>query len=187
MKIRALILIALLLVSANTHAGGLGGAVVRAVERGSERAAEKAAERTAESASAREAKLASAYARDAARDAATPARETTAERTVQRYTSAAQAKRDQTSGVQPGSHMTPNVPRGRGITAERAAERYGLNETPEVVETVVIPKGQPIRSNKALGGEAGRGEVTSTKAVKPAQIRAVRVLPNRQRKSASDD
>ena len=167
---KAFILTLALAIANSTSAGGLSSAAAKALARGSERTAERAAE----------SKVQSVLARDASRDAATPTKATTAPRTVQRFTSAADAQRAQQYGISPGQHMTSNVPRGRGVSAERAQERFGLPRKPEVVMTVEIPKATTVRNNKALDGERGRGEVASTQTISAENIKQVRPLTHRK-------
>jgi len=115
--------------------------------------------------------------RDAARDAATTAKALTAPRTVHRYTSIAQARREVRHGLDPNTHMTPNAQHGRPLTPDHAQKRYGLPASPEARETIVLPEGYPVRHNKALGGEPGRGELTSSRRVPPEAIRGYVTLP----------
>lgn len=174
-----------LLCAQSTFAGGLLSAAAKAAgERVLERTTERAAERTAERAAGRNSeRLTHAYEFDRARDAATPARPAARERTVQRFTSSENAVRERQSGIPAGSHMSSNVPRGRGVTAERAQQRYGLRQEPTVVTTIRVPPGQPVRSNRVVGGEAGRGELTSTKRIAPKNIIQTRKL---RRKKSND-
>jgi hypothetical protein len=115
--------------------------------------------------------------RDLARDAASPVRRLAEPRTVFRYTSRAQARHELRTVIAPGRHMTSRAQPGRPLGARTAKKRYGLPAKPEVRETVKLPPGQPIRLNRALGGEAGRGELTSPAPVPRAAIR--KVVPTR--------
>jgi len=142
------------------------GSLFRAAVRSTTRSAERQAERTVQ--------IERAFVRDAVRDAATPAKATQSVRRVQRYTSAAQAQRELSEGIAPGSHMTPNVARGRGINSTTASQRYGLTEKPERVLTVEIPSGTNVRTNKAMGGSPGRGELTATERIPASAVKSVR-------------
>jgi hypothetical protein len=99
--------------------------------------------------------------RDAARDRVLAARPIQRDRHVWRYTSRSQAEREAQNGIASRSHLTSGVRPGRPPTPRTAQRRYGLPEPPEVRETVVIPKGHPVKVGKALGGTPGTGEVTS--------------------------
>jgi hypothetical protein len=44
---------------------------------------------------------------------------------------------------------------GRPLSASTAQRRYGLAEKPGVRE-ITVPKGQPIKKNKVIGGDRGR-------------------------------
>lgn len=121
--------------------------------------------------------MAAVLKRDAARDAATAAKPLAQPRTVWRYTSKAQAERELQRGVPAGRHLTAGTTAGRLPSPERAQGRYGLPNRPEVRETVQLPAGQPVRSTKALGGEPGVGEITSTRRLPPGAIQKVQPLP----------
>lgn len=108
--------------------------------------------------------------RDFERDALTPAKALPAARTVQRYTSARQAAREARLGLSPGTHMTPGLRLGRPLSDAGAARRYGLPRNPTVRETIALPKGTPIRANKALAGKRGVGELTSSNDIPPGAI-----------------
>lgn len=117
-------------------------------------------------------------ARDLARDAITTAKALPASRTVQRFTTLQQAKREARVGLPPGTHMTPGLRRGRPLSGEGAARRYGLLRQPTARETIVLPKGTPIRVNKALGGKAGVGELTSPRRVASAAVVRIDKVPS---------
>lgn len=108
--------------------------------------------------------------RDLARDAATAARPLVQPRTVYRYTTRRQAAQEARVGLAPNTHMTANAPRGRPLSAESAQRRFGLPTRPEMRAKIRLPAGQPARHNKALGGEPGRGELTSPKPVPKSSI-----------------
>ena len=120
-------------------------------------------------------------ARDLARDAVTPAKALPAGRTVQRFTSVQQAEREAQIGLSPGTHMTPGLRRGRPLSGDGAARRYGLLRQPTARETIVLPKGTPLRVNKALGGKAGVGELTSPRRVPSAAIVRIDKVPSSRR------
>jgi hypothetical protein len=121
--------------------------------------------------------MAAVLKRDAARDAATAAKPLAQPRTVWRYTSKAQAERELQRGVPAGGHLTAGTTAGRLPSPERAQARYGLPARPEVRETVRLPAGHPVRSNKTLCGDPGVGEITSTHRLPPATIHKVQPLP----------
>lgn len=108
--------------------------------------------------------------RDIARDSAIKARPLASQRTVFRYTLRKQAAAELQSGIPAGRHMTANGGPGRPLGAPAAQKRYGLPERPQVRETIRVPQGQPVRSAKALSGEPGVGEMTSTERIPPAAI-----------------
>jgi hypothetical protein len=108
--------------------------------------------------------------RDLVRDRAIKARPLSRPRTVFRYTSKAQARTELRRGILPGRHMTSNGGSGRPLSGVAAQQRYGLPRRPQVRETIRMPKGQPIRSAKALGGRPGVGELTSPKRLSPGGI-----------------
>ncbi len=150
------------------EAGGFGKALIgRALQGGTKRAATQTAKPA----------MGNVLKRDAARDAATAAKPLPAPRTVHRYTTAEQAAREAKHGLSPGTHMTPNAVSGRPLTSQHAQGRYGLPTSPQVRETIELPKGYPVRHNKALGGEPGRGELTSPQHLPPGAIRGIVPLP----------
>lgn len=115
--------------------------------------------------------------RDLLRDRATRVRSLAKNRTVFRYTTKAQARQELRRGLRPGSHMTARATVGRPLSPVQARRRYGLPQQPEVREAIRLSQGQPIRSNRVIGGKAGVGEVTSTKRVPSAAV--VKVVPLR--------
>jgi hypothetical protein len=74
--------------------------------------------------------------------------------------------------------MTAGTTAGRPLSSVQVQRRYGLPQQPEVRETIRLPKGQPIRPNKVIGGAAGVGEVTSTRRV--PSVAVVKVVPLRK-------
>lgn len=121
--------------------------------------------------------MATVLKRDAARDAATAAKSLAQPHTVWRYTRKAQAARELRHGVPAGGHLTSGTTVGRLPSPEHAQSRYGLPARPEVRETVRLPAGHPVRTNKALGGHPGVGEITSTRLLPPNAILKVQPLP----------
>lgn len=118
------------------------------------------------------------FARDTARDAATTARPLSKPKNVWRYTTKADASKAAKQGLPAGKHMTSGVTSGRAPRADTARNRYGLQQNPEVRMTIQLPAGQPVRSNKVLGGARGVGEVTSSRAIPPGAIKRVAPLRN---------
>jgi hypothetical protein len=114
--------------------------------------------------------------RDLLRDKVTKARPLAAERRVFRYTTRDRARQEIRRGITPPSHMTSRASRGRPLSREKARSRYGLTARPQVRETVRLPKGQPVRTNKSLGGSPGVGEITSSKSIPPKAIERVTPL-----------
>lgn len=120
--------------------------------------------------------------RDAARDAKTPAKPLARPQTVYRYTTKRQAQMDMRKGLPPGKHMTANASAGRPPSSATAMKSYGLNRQPTGRETIVLPKGQPVRTNKVLGGTPGRGEITSTRRVQAGAMKKWAPISKRQKK-----
>lgn len=111
-----------------------------------------------------------AYARDAARDRSSKVKTNGRDRTVYRYTTKEQAEREKRQGIAPNSHMAPGNP-GRPLSKQQATTKYGIREGhAEVRETIRLPKGQPVKNNKTIGGQPGVGELTSPKPVGPERI-----------------
>jgi hypothetical protein len=111
--------------------------------------------------------------RDFLRDRATKARALAADRRVFRYTTKDRAKQELRKGISPQSHMTSRAGRGRPLGRAKAQSRYGLSARPQVRETVRLPKGQSVRTNKSLGGAPGVGEITSPKQIPPKALEKV--------------
>lgn len=148
-----------------------GGRLGKAVARGAARSAAKALRKTPTQ----------TLRRDLLRDRALRARPLPRPKTVFRYTSKARAKWEFRRGLQPGTHMTSRGGPGRPLRPETAQHRYGLPRRPQVRETIRLPKGQPVRSTKALGGRPGVGELTSPKPLSPKAIQKVVPLRGRRR------
>lgn len=140
-----------------------GGSLGRAAARGAARSAARAFRGSP----------AQTLRRDLLRDRATRVRPLPKDRTVFRYTSKEGAQQEIQRGIPPGSHMTGRGGSGRPLSSTEARRRYGLPQKPEVRETVRLPKGQPTRSNRAIGGAPGVGESTSSKRVPPEAIKNV--------------
>jgi len=96
-------------------------------------------------------------------------------REVFRFTTRDKALNDLRLGIAPDHHMTAKIHPGRPLSAESAMRRFGLPAKPEVRETILIPRGQLIRSNKVVGGARGVGEITSPRRLPPEAIQ--RIVP----------
>jgi hypothetical protein len=114
--------------------------------------------------------------RDALRDSKTKAKPLFRRRIVKRYTSRKQASFERKYGIQPRSHMTSRLRRGRPVSAGIAKQRYGLRRKPTVQMKVLVPKGQPVRKNKVIGGKPGYGELTSTKKIPGKNIISIKKI-----------
>jgi hypothetical protein len=90
-------------------------------------------------------------------------------RTVFRYTSQKRAKWERQYGLSPGRHMTAIGGPGRPLSRAGAQGRYGLPQAPAVRETIHLPKGRPVRSMPAAGGD-GSGELSSPYRIPPNAI-----------------
>ncbi|MEW8054177.1 MAG: hypothetical protein AB2796_02585 [Candidatus Thiodiazotropha sp.] len=115
--------------------------------------------------------MARLFARDLKNHAATMAKPLARARTVHRYTSFVRGRGEKASGLSPNTHMTVRARPGRPMSPENAQRRYGLAYRPRVRETIVLPKGFPVRHNKVVGGAPGVGELTSPKPVPATNIR----------------
>lgn len=109
------------------------------------------------------------------RDRVTRVRPLPKGRTVFRYTPRAQARQELRQGILPGRHLTARGTPGRPLSGVQAQRRLGLPQPPAVRETIRLPKGQPVRPNKVLGGAPGVGEITSPSRIPSAAI--TRVVP----------
>lgn len=161
-------------------AGVVQKAVSRSLAERTEQAVAARALAQAERAAAvrveREAAMRKALAKDLARDSATPPKPLTADRRVFRYTSTQQAKRELKDGIGPGTHMTARASPGRPPLAGTVQRQLGLPKAPEVRLTVRLTRGTPVRHNKALVGEPGRGEITAPALVRATNIEKVTPL-----------
>jgi hypothetical protein len=117
--------------------------------------------------------IAKALRGDRLRDQATRVRPLPKDRTVFRYTTRERAQQELRQGIPAGRHLTARGTPGRPLSPTQAQRRYGLPQPPEARETVRLPKGQPVRPNKALGGAPGVGELTSPQRIPPAAVTTV--------------
>jgi hypothetical protein len=138
---------------------GVGAAFARGARRGISRSLVRKMPRT--------------LLRDRVRDLRTPALPLTRPRTVFRYTTRGQATQELKKGIQPNRHMTATGAPGRPLGPGAAKSRYGLPQKPTIRESVHLPKGFPVRHNRALQGKPGVGELTSPKRVPPGAVRKV--------------
>lgn len=113
--------------------------------------------------------------RDLVRDRAAQVSPLARQRTVFRYTSKARARTELRKGIPTGRHMTAFGGPGRPLSPMTARTRYGLLRRPSVRETIRLPKGQPVRFTKTIGGRPGVGELTSSKRLPFGTI--TRVVP----------
>lgn len=154
-------------VSVECNAGSIfRKAVSKAIAR---KTARKSAFRSARKKAARKS-YAKILRRDALRDNKTKAVALKKSRFVNRYTNKKQALLAKKHGLPAKSHMTSGARRGRPIKARTAKERYGLWNKPTVRMKIKVPKGQPVRKNKVIGGKPGYGEWTSTKKIPGGNI-----------------
>jgi hypothetical protein len=157
--IGALVVLTVAMQSVPVDAGGLGKAVARGATKSASKAFNKG--------------LAQKLRRDLLRDRKTPARVLKHDRHVFRYTTKAGAEREIRNGLRPGTHMTTKANAGRPLSAASAKQRFGLPKKPQVRETIHLSKGQPVRNNRALGGQRGVGETTSSKRIPSDSIEKV--------------
>ena len=114
------------------------------------------------------------YARDLAKHDK-PAQALRQDRLVVRYTSREKVEMESREGLAPGTHMSAKAKSGRLYSANRAQRRYGIQDPVDVRETILLPKGLPVRINKVEGGEPGVGELISSDRIPPRAIQ--RVVP----------
>lgn len=160
----------------NVSAAGVGRAIAKGAVRGLARSAERSAVRSAEKQAVR--RSIGIQRKDAWNHLHTPVRPLPAPRTVFRYTSPEQARKELSTGIAPGRHMTATAPAGRPPSPATAARQYGLRKAPGVRETVQLPKGFPVRHDKVPGGQPGMGEITSPKRVPPTATKKITPLHN---------
>jgi hypothetical protein len=163
MTIKKYLLVGLLSVVVGLPSAAAAGSLAKAAARGATKSVTRAWRGTA----------AKTLRRDLLRDRATRVRSLVRDRTVFRYTTKTQARQEIRKGIQSGSHLTARATAGRPLSLVRAQRRYGLPQRPEVRETIRVPKGQPVRLNRVVGGAAGIGELTSSRRVPPGAIEKV--------------
>ena len=105
--------------------------------------------------------------RDTARDFATKPKPLEKDTKVRRFVS---TKKELQHDLPANKHMTAPIGAGRLPGGKRAQKQYGLPKVPKYAGTIKLEKGTPVRKNKALGGEPGRGEFTSPKSIKKNNI-----------------
>ena len=112
--------------------------------------------------------------REALRDLNTPVTRLPESRIVWRYTTRQHAQLEQRAGIASNRHLTAQRSGSKPLSACSAQWRFGLCELPEVRETIVLPKGTPVRINTAWRGLAQ--EITSPQPLPPTAIIEVRPL-----------
>ncbi len=140
------------------ESAGLG----KAMARGTAKSASRALRRN----------MSSTLRRDLLRDRRTPAKVLTKDRTVFRYVTRKQAQRELRTGLRPGSHMTSRATPGRPLSPANAQRRYGLPKKPQERETIRLPRGTRVRTNRVVGG-ARKVETTSPEWLPPQNIKKV--------------
>ena len=113
---------------------------------------------------------------EALRDLKTPVTRLPKSRIVWRYTKKQYAQEEQRAGIASNRHLTAQRTGSKPLSAYSAQRRYGLHLLPEVRETVLLPRGHPVRINKAWRGQPGVGEITSPQPLPRTAIIAVRSL-----------
>lgn len=111
--------------------------------------------------------------RDLARDRTTVVTRLAAPRTVFRYTTRGRAAGELRRGIAPGAHLTSRAGPGRPPSVAAAQARYGLPAPPGARELVHLPRGTPVRFNRALGGRPGTGEISLASRILKGGIRRV--------------
>ena len=109
-------------------------------------------------------------AREHGRDNRTPAKPLERDARVYRYTNKEDAAKLRRDGVPPRTHMTSRGGPGRPPPAGAAQRREGLQTKPEARVTITVPAGTPVKKNRVMGGEPGRGEMTATKQLPPSAV-----------------
>jgi hypothetical protein len=160
---RVLVLVLLTALVASAGCVRAGGAAARTAARGAVKATESGVARILGS--------------DAVRDARLAVKPLSTKRTVFRYTTAEGAAAEARTSVPAGSHMTSRGGSGRPLSASSAQARFGLPKLPTARETIVLPRGQPVRIGRVIGGRAGFGEITSAKKVNGASIKRIVRVP----------
>lgn len=113
--------------------------------------------------------------RDFKRDAASAWKRLAEPRRVFRFTTPKRALSDSKNGLSSGSHMTVGAGPGRPPNGKTAARKYGLPTVPSRRELIELPTGTRIRSNKAVGGGRGVGEITVGKQPPTVVKRAIKL------------
>ena len=108
--------------------------------------------------------------RDHRRDNRTPAKPLERDARVYRYTSKEDAATLRRDGVPPRTHLTSRGGSGRPPSAGRAQRQYGLEKKPDTRVTIDVPAGTSVRKNRVMGGEPGRGEMTTTERLSPSSV-----------------
>lgn len=169
------LLVLLCAVITRAECTGVSRAVARGAARGLARSGSRSATRSVARSTGKQAvkRAAQIQRKDLWNHRHTPVRPLSGPRTVFRYTTPNRARAEVRSGIAPGRHMTATASSGRPLSPLSAKRRFGLHNAPTVRETVVLPKGFPVRHNKVPGGTPGVGEVTSSRSVPPSVIRKV--------------
>lgn len=87
----------------------------------------------------------------------------------------------------PPTHMTLGLRRGGPFSGDGAARRYGLLRQQNAHETIVLPAGTPIRVNKAQGGKAGVGKLTSPRSIASAATVRIDMVPSAKHRLRIND
>lgn len=169
------LLVLLCVVITGAEAAGVGRAVARGAARGLAKSTGRAATRSVVRSTEKQAvkRAVQIQRKDLLNHRHTPVRPLGAPRTVFRYTTPNRAGAEIRAGIAPGRHMTATAPSGRPLSPLSAQRRFGLQKAPTVRETIVLPKGFPVRHNKVPGGTPGIGEVTSSRSVPRSAIQKV--------------
>lgn len=115
----------------------------------------------------------------------TPSRALPEGRTVFRFTTKERALDEARRGLPPEAHMTARGGPGRPLAPDHVRQRWGLPKTPEVRETIRLPKGTPVQLHKALGGDRGVGALTSPEPLPPSVIKKVTPLHQSSARAAA--
>lgn len=102
--------------------------------------------------------------------------------TYYRYTTKKQAEKDMRNGLPWHTHMTAPAKAGRPLSPANAKKAYVLDRKPTVRETIVMPKGQPIRKAQVIGSPSKRVETSSTKKAPPGVVTKVTLLKQTKKK-----
>ncbi len=124
-----------------------------------------------------EKRMTALLARDARRDAVTAIRRLRSPRSVFRYVVPDAARKEARRGLAAGTHFTTRALPGRPMSGIRAWGKYGLPRIPRLREHVTLPKGTPVRFNRALGGGRGVGEIGIAKRLPMTAINRTVRLP----------